>query len=282
MDRDHRRRARDNYAVTISGGEASELIQFQVSRRIAHWGLAALILLCLGGIAGLFMFGGVLHRAKEADRLESDNLLLSRQLTRMAELEARVVQLDRTRQELLKLVGIENPESDPTLTHAASDVGPAGGAAYHPVEPGDEITAENIEDLSRLITQIPLTGPVTRFYGPVGARGVFHAGIDVAGETGSDIVAAGSGIVVQLAQDEVFGNVLVIAHDPGIETMYGHNSNILCDIGDFVNAGQKVAEVGSTGQSSAPHLHFEVHWQRRAIDPALFFSAWQVTGEEGE
>lgn len=282
MGNDQRRRARDDYAVTISGGRASELIQFQVSRRLAHGAIGALILLCLGGIAGLFLLGGILHRAKEADRLESDNLLLVRQLTRMAELEAKVVQLDRTRQELLRLVGIESPESDPTLTHAASDVGQAGDTAYDSVEPGDEVTEENLEDLSRLITQLPLNGPVTRFYGPIGQRGIFHAGIDVAGETGSDILAAGSGIVVQVAQDEVFGGVLVIAHDPGIETMYGHNSKILCKIGDFVSAGQKVAEVGSSGQSSAPHLHFEVHWQRRAIDPSLFFSAWQVPEGGGD
>ena len=70
----------------------------------------------------------------------------------------------------------------------------------------------------------------------------------------------------------VFGVVLVIAHTSRISTMYGHNFEVSVRVGDFVSMGQKVAEVGSTGQSSAPHLHLEVQWDGGAIDPTLVFS----------
>ena len=67
--------------------------------------------------------------------------------------------------------------------------------------------------------------------------------------------------------DEVYGKILTINHLNGYETKYGHNSLIVVEEGDFVTKGQKIAEVGNTGISSAPHLHFEYRKNGKAINP---------------
>lgn len=273
-----RKRPSDDYAVTISGGADTRIVQFQVSKRTAHVILAGLAVLGLAFVVAVAMMGRILGGLRELDDVRAENVLLRRQVGRMAELEAKVVQLDRTRRDLLRIVGIDEPEEAPQLAGLRGTNQQLSTSTYTPVEPGGALSEQDLEQLGRLITHRPLDGPVTRTYGPLAEAGVFHTGIDVAGDTGSDILAAGNGIVTQIAQDEVFGQVMIIAHEPGVSTMYGHNSKILSAIGDYVTAGQKVAEVGNTGQSSAPHLHFEVHWQQRAIDPALLFAAWRHPG----
>jgi murein DD-endopeptidase MepM/ murein hydrolase activator NlpD len=269
-----RQRPPDEYAITISGGADSRLVQFQLSKRLAHAIVAAALILLLVILSGIVALGGIIKRLHEMDDVRAENLLLRRQITRMGELEARVGQMDQTRRDLLRLLGVDEELEDPAASQAPPVNQAHATSIYQPMEPGGDLLEEDLAVLSRFIHVLPLEGPVTRTYGPLPGQGVFHAGIDVAGDSGSEIRAAGDGIVAQIADDDVFGQVLVIAHEPGIATMYGHNSRILCALGDYVTAGKTVAEVGNTGQSSAPHLHFEVHWKQRAIDPALLFSAW--------
>lgn len=95
-----------------------------------------------------------------------------------------------------------------------------------------------------------------------------HYGIDLAGKVGEPVYASASGVVESIELDnEVYGKLLVIDHLNGYKTYYGHNSDILVEVGSFVRKGEQVAEVGNTGISSAPHLHFEIKYQDKNIDP---------------
>jgi lipoprotein NlpD len=96
-----------------------------------------------------------------------------------------------------------------------------------------------------------------------------HEGIDIAGASGTPILAAASGEVIKASWDDWgLGNSIVIRHPNGSITVYGHNRRLLVTKGQQVNQGQVIAEMGSTGNSTAPHLHFEVHPDGRlAIDP---------------
>lgn len=87
-----------------------------------------------------------------------------------------------------------------------------------------------------------------------------HVGIDIAGPEGTPIVAAAPGIVVKAGWDDWgLGNALSIKHPDGSVTVYGHNSRFLVKNGQQISQGQAIAEMGTTGNSSGPHLHFEVH-----------------------
>jgi murein DD-endopeptidase MepM/ murein hydrolase activator NlpD len=94
-----------------------------------------------------------------------------------------------------------------------------------------------------------------------------HPGIDLAVPVGSDVRASGGGVVRQVGQDSAYGRFVLIQHPGGYQTMYGHLSRALVQRNDTVRAGQVVALSGSTGRSSAPHLHFEIRLQGRSIDP---------------
>ncbi|MBC8382824.1 MAG: M23 family metallopeptidase [Candidatus Cloacimonetes bacterium] len=95
-----------------------------------------------------------------------------------------------------------------------------------------------------------------------------HYGIDLAGKVGEPVYAAASGVVESVEfDDDIYGKILVLDHLNGFKTRYGHNSHINVKVGSFVRKGEQIAEVGNTGISSAPHLHFEILYHNKNIDP---------------
>ncbi|AVH70712.1 M23 family metallopeptidase [Nostoc sp. 'Lobaria pulmonaria (5183) cyanobiont'] len=114
-----------------------------------------------------------------------------------------------------------------------------------------------------------------------GFRKYQHEGIDIAGASGTPVVAAASGTVVKVGWDNWgLGNAITIKHLDGSTTVYGHNRRLLVSKGQQVIQGQIIAEMGSTGNSTAPHLHFEVHPNGRvAVDPLRLLTS--VTASVG-
>lgn len=102
----------------------------------------------------------------------------------------------------------------------------------------------------------PLRGNITSYYGY--RRGSFHTGLDIDGDTGDPYTAAASGKVVAAGWDGGYGNMILIDHGNGVMTRYGHSSKLLVSVGQYVNQGQTIGLVGSTGNSTGSHLHFEV------------------------
>lgn len=116
----------------------------------------------------------------------------------------------------------------------------------------------------------PARGVFTSGYGWRWGR--MHRGIDIAGPVGTPIVAAADGEVITAGWNSGgFGNLVRIKHFDGSVTLYAHNSRILVRRGEFVNQGQLIAKMGSTGFSTGPHLHFEIHPPgSRPVDPLAF------------
>ncbi|MDI7246247.1 MAG: M23 family metallopeptidase [Bacillota bacterium] len=118
---------------------------------------------------------------------------------------------------------------------------------------------------------IPVNGRVTYGFGyrvhPIYKRRLFHQGIDIAAPTGTPIRAAAAGKVLRAGPCGTYGNIVELDHGGGASTLYAHCSRVLVKAGDRVRAGQKIAEVGSTGLSTGPHLHFEVSIDGKPRDP---------------
>lgn len=102
---------------------------------------------------------------------------------------------------------------------------------------------------------------------PFTGKNAFHEGVDFMAETGTPIYAAGGGIVVYADVNAGYGNTVDIDHGNGLVSRYAHASKINVKVGDVVMKGQKIAEVGNTGHSTGPHLHFEVRHQGAAQNP---------------
>ena len=110
-------------------------------------------------------------------------------------------------------------------------------------------------------------GVITRGQVVGGAPDETHPGVDIAAPKGTPIRASGGGMVSQAASDAEYGLFVVVDHPDGYQTLYGHASRLLVQAGDSVAAGEVVALVGSTGHSTAPHLHFEIRRDGRSLDP---------------
>ena len=98
----------------------------------------------------------------------------------------------------------------------------------------------------------------------------FHEGIDFIADVGAPVVAAAAGVVSASEFHPQYGNMIEIDHGGGLVTRYAHCSTRLARVGDVVMKGAKIAEVGSTGRATGPHLHFEVRHQGVPQDPARF------------
>ena len=94
-----------------------------------------------------------------------------------------------------------------------------------------------------------------------------HKGLDLSAEMGSEIYAAADGVVKIAQKSSSYGNYLVIDHGEGLETLYAHCSKLNVNAGDTVKRSQVVANVGNTGQSTRPHLHFEVILNGKNLNP---------------
>ena len=117
----------------------------------------------------------------------------------------------------------------------------------------------------------PISGPITSPFGwrvhPITGASRFHSGIDIGGDYGETIHAAGAGIVSYAGWISGYGYAVIIDHGGGISTLYGHNQALLVSEGQSVSQGQAIAECGSTGNSTGPHCHFEVRVDGEPVNP---------------
>ncbi|GAG74560.1 unnamed protein product, partial [marine sediment metagenome] len=118
----------------------------------------------------------------------------------------------------------------------------------------------------------PVRGRITSPYGMrvISGRKDFHAGIDIGGPTGTNIVAAESGRVSYAGYMRGFGNVIILSHDGGYSTVYGHNSVNLVKKGQYVKKGSVIGKVGRTGNATGSHLHFEIRSGGKPVNPLSY------------
>lgn len=118
----------------------------------------------------------------------------------------------------------------------------------------------------------PVTGTITSPFGwrsnPFGGAPEFHQGLDIAAPSGTTVTAAAAGTIIMAQWYGGYGNYILIDHGGGYSTGYGHLSAIYVSTGQSVSRGQAIGAVGSTGQSTGPHLHFEIRIAGKPVDPA--------------
>ena len=162
--------------------------------------------------------------------------------------------------------------------------GPEGGEADSDIISPQEITGFYEGYLNRVIYNLaytplgyPFYGTITSTFGhrenPFGGNTIeTHKGLDISGPIGSPVKAMAKGTVEFAGRRGGFGNCIMLKHGNGYETLYGHLSKILVHVGQKVDIGQQIGKIGSTGRSTGPHLHYEVHKNGKQINPESFLT----------
>jgi murein DD-endopeptidase MepM/ murein hydrolase activator NlpD len=158
-----------------------------------------------------------------------------------------------------------------------------------PFVPDKEISydglLQQVDDHLKTIRAIPLGRPVSgkissRFgkrTDPVNKKKAIHEGVDIKGKRGDRILATASGKVIKAMKNGGYGNYVEIDHGNGYITVYGHMQNYLVKKGERIKQGQVIGQVGSTGRSTGPHLHYEIQLNKKPIDPAKFMKVADIS-----
>lgn len=148
----------------------------------------------------------------------------------------------------------------------------AATAAPAAAEVAEVAGQPEMPDLTSLMAS-PVPGVESSGFGwrrdPINRRGKFHKGTDFRADRGTPVYAAGAGVVGFTGRQHGYGKVIYIDHGGGVVTRYAHLHKIEVEPGTLIAAGARIGQVGSTGRTTGPHLHFEVRLQGRAVDPSL-------------
>jgi murein DD-endopeptidase MepM/ murein hydrolase activator NlpD len=137
----------------------------------------------------------------------------------------------------------------------------------------DRYTMDHLS-LGDLETITPVLGRLNSVYGyrdhPINGNYQFHGGVDIGGQTGDTIQAFAAGTVDYVGEDASYGLYLQLDHGNGIKSFYAHCSKICVSAGQSVTLGEKIAEVGSSGSATGPHLHLELKYDGTHLDPSYY------------
>lgn len=257
--------ARDDREMTFivipHGRNADSTRSYEVSYRRLKLMLtlgAAAVFLVLVMAGSWFWLAG---QAARVPGLTSEVRELRRDRQRVEELARTVNQLNAEYSKVRSMLGADSAALPAIVDSAAASTGDSAG------EPADVEGDQASAPRSSLPRRWPLMarGFVTR--GHLARLNESHPGMDIAVPSGSRILAAGGGVVAEVGEDSVYGRYVRIAHPNGYESLYAHASSLLVRARQRVAAGGIIALSGSTGVSTAPHLHFEIRKDGQPVDP---------------
>lgn len=242
------------------------------------------------------------HESDRRERFMRENL--DAMAVKVGDLQARLMRLESVSERVAAAAGMK-PDELKAIEPAAATSQPAGGPLsplreavsqpawtvealrahmdslqHHGEQQADVLTLiesrlfEKRLDALMVPSMAPVEGPIGSGFGfridPFGAHRALHTGLDFPAPPGTPILAAAGGVVLSAEFHPQYGQMVELDHGNQLVTRYAHTSRMLVKPGDLVKPGQKIAEVGSTGRSTGPHLHFEVLLDGVHQNPARF------------
>ena len=254
-----------------------------VSRERFHLALGVLGIFVLGALFSFFLsyrFHGEAEDLRAQKQAEIDELLgaveaMSHDIIVDKKLEDRfirkVLRLEKKLASMERKLSTKKQRKAPQVGGRGFTAGDIGDYYFNAVE-------KDIKRLNDTLSVIPFgrpsSGSISSRYGyrkdPFSEAREFHGGVDFRGKTGDEVVTTADGVVEKAGHARGYGKHVVIKHKKGYKTLYGHLSKIEVARGQKVEAGEKIGELGSTGRSTGPHLHYEIIRYGKRINPGKY------------
>lgn len=216
--------------------------------------LASAGVLIAGFIVMAALWWSLAARAAEVPRLEREVATLEAERDQVTELARTLSEVEAQYERVRSMLG--------------ADAAPAGEDPWlPPLRSGTETVAPAAPETDLRPSSWPLTVPGYITQRLEGEGRDQHPGLDIAVPSGSYVRASGGGTIRAAGEDDVYGLYVLVDHGDGYQSLYGHVSQIFVDEGAIVDRHEVIALTGSTGRSTAPHLHFEIRREGEAIDP---------------
>lgn len=251
--------------VQREGGLANRTIVLSPTRvRMLRFVLSKTGMVIAGVLGFIFVFFGI--QAARVPFLTHRLQTMEVDAKRLDTLQLTLGELQKRYEQVQTMLGASSGQHLPA-TVAPAATGPAVGATAAPAAAVAPPAADTVK--MSLPTRYPLDakGFVTRGVGSGQEYGATHPGLDIAVPEGTEVRAAGGGLVVEVNENPEYGKMVRLAHPQGYETLYGHLSQINVRQGDRISIGTVLGLSGNTGHSTAPHLHFEVRRNNATVDP---------------
>lgn len=261
------------------------------------------IILCLGFLTGIGFFLHNLTLRQEITRLELEQI--SREELRTLKmsnewLKNRVSVLQEEKAALLDNAVAELNHKSRVIASILNSVGvdiqiheskenSGGPFTRFGLETRDDLMLQT-ERYLNTIQNVPLGAPVpgvlTSKFGrrldPINGESAYHQGVDIRGRLGADIKATAGGMVLRASYDRGNGRYIVLDHGNGFRTKYAHLKQSLVQKGDAVERGQIIGMVGSSGRSTGPHVHYEIHYNDKIVNPTRFVRVAKYLNRTGK
>ncbi len=281
--------------IIIVPHSKAKFIKISFATRSLVAGVVGSVALLALAIVAIIYSGTAVGRSGEVVRLESENHQLAtvnQELEQTVnEVQARLDEFEQRAARLALAAGMDSSALDATDPEGHSDrVGRGGPYARVPDAPEqlalqerwiqerldrvEEHFAEQAQRFASTPSVAPAMGIITDGFGrrrdPFTGRNAFHQGLDISARRGTDVCAPADGVVVFAGREGGFGRVIRISHGFGYTTVYGHLDKMLVKAGDEVGRGELIGLIGSSGRSTGPHLHYEVHVDGKAVNPLYY------------
>lgn len=274
------------------GGRINILIVDDQSEKSHQWSLSPLMVrmllwaagvVCALALAAVVLAWLVFRQSGRIEELTAENMRLTVYALEISQLREELEHHRNFSRQLYEMLGIEfsdsmqaalDDEMVPSMLNLAVD-----SAESAALDIDSHISVVALAPLPSELSPypdnrpvgVPMRGRPSRGFAPQQENvSLRHFGLDIAGREGSPVFATAAGTVVFAGWDGALGNLIILDHGNGYQTVYGHNSAMLFEQGDRVGFGEIIALSGNSGISSAPHLHYEIRYNAQPVEPLQY------------
>jgi murein DD-endopeptidase MepM/ murein hydrolase activator NlpD len=243
---------RKGYSILITSTDSGGSKHLFLSKKLFAALFALLIIIIVVIIINIISYSRIYYRAMEAEALRRRNAQIEEEFTKLKRIEEYLTIAEMDNQKIKIMLGIEK---SPT---------PVEPIAYEESPDLSNNIDRYIENDDNIPSLLPAIGHISKNFGPG------HEAIDIAAPRLSPVIATASGMVIDVGWDSLYGNYVIIEHNRNYSTFYGHLYSIDIRNSQKVTGGEIIGTVGSSGKSTSPHLHYEVRFRDKKVDPTAY------------